>query len=130
LRTNQARTRRFSRQKSSGTTIAPPGFNPRLTLAAVDKGVENMRTATTNDSVHNPFRNRFNDPVTWRLDEMQAHSNVIWLQQHDHGNHQPGSSGVNHKDFSERSTDDGGTFTGIFALFLVVLVSVIVLFKP
>jgi hypothetical protein len=42
---------------------------------------------TRPNSLRNPFQNRFNDPVTWRLDEMQAHSNVVWPRQRTHGVH-------------------------------------------
>jgi hypothetical protein len=37
-----------------------------------------MRPAYT---LHNPFINRFNDPVTRRLDEMQCDEYVAWLRE-------------------------------------------------
>ena len=67
-----------------------------------------MKPDLTNDVLHNPFKNRFNDPVTWRLDEMQAHSNVIRERQPKH---------------------EGGIFVSIFALSLVLLATVFVLFR-
>jgi hypothetical protein len=93
-----------------------------------------MRTARTNDLLHNPFKNRFNDPVTWRLDEMQAHSNVVWPRQWNHGNSEsehaapPTSRAEN---FSERSDSnhDGRVFASAFGLFLVLVVSIVVLFN-
>ena len=33
-----------------------------------------------NDPIHNPFHNRFHVPVHSRLDEMQAHTQVVWLR--------------------------------------------------
>jgi hypothetical protein len=93
-----------------------------------------MRTATTNDSLHNPFKNRFHDPVTWRLDEMQAHSNVVWLRQRNHGSSESehaGPSTLMSGNFSERSDSkhDGRSLVGVFAVFLVLLASAVVLFK-
>jgi len=96
---------------------------------------KNMKRATTIDSLHNPFKNRFNDPVTWRLDEMQAHSNVVWLNQRAHGNSESelhaGPPELRDENFSERSdsSDDGRIFAGAFGFFLVLLASMVVLFK-
>ncbi len=33
--------------------------------------------ALPNDLLHNPFFNRFNDPVTYRRDELQSYENVV-----------------------------------------------------
>lgn len=83
------------------------------------------------NSLRNPFQNRFNDPVTWRLDEMQAHSNVIWPRQRTQGTHETDSDTVSStlmtEDFVMRSDTkyDGGKFTGVFALFIVLLASVV-----
>lgn len=70
-----------------------------------------MRPATTNSSLRNPFKNRFHDPVTWRLDEMQAHSNVVLSQR------------------QKPTKTDGPMYTGIFALAFVLLASAVVLFR-
>ena len=32
-----------------------------------------------NDPIHNPFHNRFRDPVHSRLDEMQSFTQMAWL---------------------------------------------------
>lgn len=96
-----------------------------------------MKTAIKNDSLHNPFKNRFNDPVTWRLDEMQAHSNVVWLRHRHHGESElhGGTPLAFHErtppeNFSERSdASDGKVFAGAFGLLLVLLASIVVLFK-
>ena len=45
-----------------------------------------MRPALTYDSLHNPFHNRFNDPVTSRRDEMQAYAYKVWLRERNQGN--------------------------------------------
>jgi len=89
-----------------------------------------MKAAKPN-TLRNPFQNRFHDPVTWRLDEMQAHSNVIWPRQRSHGPHEAesaaGTSTLLAEDCVERSDAraDVGKFTGVFALFLVLLVSAV-----
>ena len=91
-----------------------------------------MRTIRPN-SLRNPFKNRFNDPVTWRLDEMQAHSNVIWPRQRTHlmneTNSDTASATLMAESFVTRSDakTDGGKFTGVFALFLVLLASAVLL---
>lgn len=90
-----------------------------------------MKAARPN-TLRNPFQNRFHDPVTWRLDEMQAHSNVIWPRQRSHGTHETESdiaSSLLADDYVERSDArvDGGKFTGVFALFLVLLASAVLL---
>jgi hypothetical protein len=38
-----------------------------------------MKTQVLNDPFHNPFYNRFNDPVKQRLDDMQSHEYTLWL---------------------------------------------------
>ena len=40
-----------------------------------------MSQALANNLIHNPFFNRFNDPVTHRRDEMQSNENVTWLRE-------------------------------------------------
>lgn len=89
-----------------------------------------MKAARPN-TLRNPFQNRFHDPVTWRLDEMQAHSNVIWPRQRSHGPHETestaGTSALLAEDYVERAgaRADVGKFTGVFALFLVLLASAV-----
>ena len=89
-----------------------------------------MKPDMTNDLLHNPFRNRFNDPVTWRLDEMQAHSNIMRERDHSENDLPASRSGANAKDFVRGEPNhEGGMFTGVFAFFLVLLVTVFVLFR-
>ena len=38
-------------------------------------------TQRIHDPYHNPFHNRFHVPVTSRLDEMQAFTHMIWLNE-------------------------------------------------
>jgi hypothetical protein len=88
-----------------------------------------MKAARPN-TLQNPFQNRFHDPVTWRLDEMQAHSNVIWPRQRSHGPHEAESDGCSillAEDYVERSDAraDVGKFTGVLALFIVLLASAV-----
>ena len=89
-----------------------------------------MNAARPN-TLRNPFQNRFHDPVTWRLDEMQAHSNVIWPRQRSYGTHkaesETASSTLLADDYVARSDAraDAGRFTGVFALFLVLLASAV-----
>ena len=68
-----------------------------------------MKTGLTNDVLHNPFKNRFHDPVTRRWDEMQAYGRDLIDQ-------------------LEQKHEDG-TFKGVFALVMVVLATVFVLFR-
>jgi len=38
-------------------------------------------TRSINDPYHNPFHNRFHFPVHSRIDEMQAYTHMIWLNE-------------------------------------------------
>jgi len=38
-----------------------------------------MKPKLINDPYRNPFHNRFHVPVHSRLDEMQAYTNMVWL---------------------------------------------------
>ncbi len=90
-----------------------------------------MKPDLTYDVIHNPFRNRFNYPVTWRLDEMQAHSNVMRKRDQNETNFPASRSKVNAQDFVRRSEPkhDGGRFASVFALFIVLVTTVFVLFR-
>jgi hypothetical protein len=91
-----------------------------------------MRPALTNSPLYNPFNNRFNDPVTRRHDDMQAYAYTVWLRERNQGvgNTTAASSLGNRSTRASDSLDShaGRTF-GVFALFLVFLVSVGVLLK-
>ena len=84
----------------------------------------------TNDAIHNPFKNRFHDPVTWRLDEMQAHANIVWLHRRDHENESELSNAVPSKSLNRSDpTTDEGKFAGLFGFVLVFVASVVVLLR-
>ena len=100
-----------------------------------------MRQALTNNAFHNPFNNRFNDPVTRRHDEMQADAYMTWLRERNQGcghtqsHHNSALSlasvakeATSDSDVVE-SRDDGRTFAVVLALFLVLLISVAMLLK-
>jgi hypothetical protein len=92
-----------------------------------------MRPALPNDVLHNPFNNRFNDPVTRRHDEMQASAYMDWLRERnqcDQGHSESdSSSGIAKRTagISDVTTswNSGRIFRSLFALFLVVLVVVL-----
>jgi hypothetical protein len=79
-----------------------------------------MRVALPNNSIHNPFNNRFNDPVTRRHDDMQAYAYMVWLRDRNQAtcNVQSPERTASATDAVEHS--HGGRTFG-FALFLVVL---------
>jgi hypothetical protein len=71
-----------------------------------------MKPKLINDPYRNPFHNRFHVPVHSRLDEMQAYTNMAWLNEQnklDHG------SRVQHVRHWARA------LFGAFALLLVVV---------
>jgi hypothetical protein len=74
-----------------------------------------MKPTHINDPFHNPFRNRFHVPVRARLDEMQAYTHMIWLNDPAPTGEQSG------QDHDTRSR--GRALAGAFALVLVVVFS-------
>jgi hypothetical protein len=92
-----------------------------------------MRPALSHSVLHNPFNNRFNDPVTRRQDEMQAHAYMAWLRERNQGSLSDNSSQPStvKQDASiydtTKSRNGGRIFGSLFALVLVLLV--VVLFK-
>ena len=76
-----------------------------------------MRPTRISDPYHNPFHNRFHVPVHSRMDEMQAYTHMVWLndaapldQQSDNNQHAPRW---------------GRALAGAFALVLVVAFSAV-----
>ena len=72
-------------------------------------------THRIHDPFHNPFHNRFHVPVHSRVDEMQAFTHMVWL---------------NEQVVSDRETTDNpnsrpwvGALAGAFALVLVLVFS-------
>ena len=99
-----------------------------------------MRPALTYDSLHNPFHNRFNDPVTCRRDEMQAYAYKVWLRERNRTGCQTQSNstaspssliGAEQRSSvsDELETIHGGGILVIFTLFLVLLASLAMLLK-
>ena len=99
-----------------------------------------MRPALTYNSLHNPFHNRFNDPVTCRRDEMQANAYKVWLRERNQGCCQTQSTstavpssliGAEQRSnvSDELETIHGGGILVVFTLLLVLLASVAVLLK-
>ena len=90
-----------------------------------------MRSATHN-YLHNPFQNRFNDPVSQRRDDMQADANVVWLRERREGSPINSSASRGRNELGQSSdwliaNLSGRVFAGIFSLLIIVLVSVVVL---
>ena len=86
-----------------------------------------MSQSLTNNPLHNPFENRFNDPVTRRHDEMQADAYMMWLRERNQGCGQ--TEGATIVSDQTESNNDEATFASVLALFLVLVVSVAVLLK-
>ncbi|HEY6120820.1 MAG TPA: hypothetical protein VIV66_12740, partial [Pyrinomonadaceae bacterium] len=76
-----------------------------------------MSQALPNNLIHNPFHNRFNDPVTQRRDEMQAHENVVWLRERNEGTQAVRwSTIVDEQTNASRLSRVTQIFAGVFAL--------------
>ena len=98
-----------------------------------------MRPALTNNTLHNPFHNRFNDPVTRRDDDMQAYAYMVWLRERNQSSGHPQNNlDVAPSVIEDQSTqsvsesepkDSNRIFAGWLALCLVLVVSVAVLLK-
>ena len=76
-------------------------------------------TQRIRDPYHNPFYNRFHVPVSSRLDEMQAFTHMVWL------NEPPDLRQGIRKERPGRNWR--GALAGAFALVLAVVVSVTLL---
>ena len=74
-----------------------------------------MKQTLINDPIHNPFHNRFHVPVHSRLDEMQAYTHMIWLNERASSDQQAQKH--------QHSRPWVGALAGAFALMLVVIVS-------
>ena len=72
-------------------------------------------TQRIQDAYHNPFHNRFHVPVHSRLDEMQAYTHMVWLNE-------PFRSDRD-KDKKQHPRHWGGALAAAFALVLVVVFS-------
>ena len=72
-------------------------------------------TQRIHDPYHNPFHNRFHVPVHSRLDEMQAYTQMIWLNEPAALDQETGKN--------QLSRHWGRALAGAFALLLVVVFS-------
>jgi hypothetical protein len=72
-------------------------------------------TRRIHDPYHNPFQNRFQVPVHSRVDEMQAYTHMIWLNEPVELDHDTAKN--------RRSRHWGRALAGAFALVLVVVFS-------
>ena len=85
-----------------------------------------MRHEIPKNLLHNPFQNRFHDPVTQRLDDMQSHAYSVWLRERNL--EQSGFKIPESANITNANSHAGRIFAGAFAV-LLVLVSVVVLFR-
>ena len=74
-----------------------------------------MKKTLINNPYRNPFHNRFHVPVHSRLDEMQAYTNLVWLDEKI-------SSGEK-TEGAQKSRPWIAALAGAFALVLVVVFS-------
>ncbi len=74
-----------------------------------------MKPTQIQNPFRNPFHNRFHVPVHSRLDEMQAYTHMVWL------NDPPSSDRGSGEDHGARRW--GRALAGAFALVLVVVFS-------
>lgn len=74
-----------------------------------------MKPELISNPYRNPFHNRFHVPVHSRLDEMQAYTHMVWLNDHTTGD---ANSGAN-----EHARHWGRAVAGAFALLLFVVFS-------
>ncbi len=75
-----------------------------------------MRPKHIHNPYRNPFHNRFHVPVHSRLDEMQAYTHMVWL-----------NDPVDQQTEQSRQAHWGRALAGAFALLLVVVFSAAIL---
>ncbi len=78
-----------------------------------------MKPTHINDPFRNPFHNRFHVPVHSRLDEMQAYTHMVWLNDPPPEKEQ--------KDANSGAGRWGRALAGAFALVLIVVFSAVLL---
>jgi hypothetical protein len=72
-------------------------------------------TRQIHDPYQNPFHNRFHVPVHSRLDEMQAYTHMVWLNEPAEWDHKTENK--------QHSRPWGRALAGAFALVLAVVLS-------
>ena len=80
-----------------------------------------MKVELPNPLLHNPFHNRFNDPVSRRQDELQAEGYMVWLRERNR----------EHSGYKIPSVEPSTakSLRGVFALLLVIIASMVFLVK-
>lgn len=84
-----------------------------------------MKAELSNPLLHNPFQNRFKDPVSQRQAELQSEGYVVWLRERN----------LEHSGYKipsvQRSTAKHvrGIVPSVFALLLLLVVSMMFLVK-
>jgi hypothetical protein len=87
-----------------------------------------MKPTLPASSLHNPFQNRFNDPVRRRQDDMQAYAYMVWLRERNDSLSQSQITFKNESGSNADPAHGGRILAGTLAL-LVLLVSVAVLLR-
>ena len=77
-----------------------------------------MKPTQIRDPFHNPFHNRFHVPVHSRLDEMQAYTHMVWLND---------PAPLDETDDDHGARHWARALVGAFALVVVVIFSAAVL---
>jgi len=72
----------------------------------------------TTHPLHNPFINRFNDPVSRRHDEMQSHEYMVWLRDRDRAIVQQEHSRMS---IAKESAHAVRLLAGVFGLFVLIV---------
>jgi hypothetical protein len=73
----------------------------------------------TTHPLHNPFINRFNDPVSRRHDEMQSHEYMVWLRDRDQVNLQ--TQKHSHMSIAKEWSAVVRVLAGVFGLFVLIV---------
>jgi hypothetical protein len=88
------------------------------------EGQDNMKAELPNPLLHNPFHNRFNDPVSQRHD-LQSEGYMVWLRERN----------LEHSGYKIASVEAAtakhrrGVVPGALALLLLIVVSMVFLVK-
>jgi hypothetical protein len=91
-----------------------------------------MKPQLLNDPFHNPFYNRFNDPVKRRLDDMQSHEYTLWLGEKNRALTLPLPvipRTVKDDSQEAKANHQSRTGTSLLVLFVVFLISAALLLK-
>jgi hypothetical protein len=111
-----------------GMGVAPSGCDPVLASSSkYPQGVSTMKPKLLNHPFHNPFYNRFNDPVRRRVDDLQAHDYTVWLKERNRV--LPPKTNNSDGKLPSEIGQFGGILAGSLVLVVVALFSVAVFWK-